>query len=144
MGRGARRLYRVSQGDEVDVHCAQYFVNSSLAPVLLFRRRRKSVADVLQGIGMHGFTQSRWDALLRYWGAVCRHSPCGPISTFIPGVIGFLLNCMASVRGVFDSLESLPNFTRKVVANQGGIMGCVGGPIGSGRIWGQALCLASA
>ena len=34
------RLYRVSQGDEVDVHCAQYFVHSSLSPVLLFRGRR--------------------------------------------------------------------------------------------------------
>ena len=40
------RLHRVlcSQGDEVDVHCAQYFVSSSLAPVLLFRGRLKSVA----------------------------------------------------------------------------------------------------
>ena len=32
------------------MHCAQYFVNSSLAPVVLFRRRLKSVADVLKGI----------------------------------------------------------------------------------------------
>ena len=79
--RGAGRLYRVNQSDEVDVHCAQYFVNSSLAPVLLFRRRLKSVADVLQGIRKHGFTQFRWDALLKYWGAVCRH---GPISTLHP------------------------------------------------------------
>ena len=68
----------MSQGDEVDVLSAQYFVNSSLAPVLLFRRRLKSVADVLQEIGKHGFTQ---DALLRKWGAVCRH---GPISTLHP------------------------------------------------------------
>ena len=44
------RLYRASQGDEVDVHCAQYFVNSSLSLVLLIRRRLKSVADVLKGI----------------------------------------------------------------------------------------------
>ena len=49
-GRGSSRLYRVSQGDEVDVYCAQYFVDSSLAPVVLFRRRLKSVADVLKGI----------------------------------------------------------------------------------------------
>ena len=48
------------------MHCAQYFVNSSLSPVLLFRRRLKSVADVLDGIRSKGFTQSRWDALLRY------------------------------------------------------------------------------
>ena len=36
--RGSSRLYRASLGDEVDVHCAQYFVNSSLAPAVLFRR----------------------------------------------------------------------------------------------------------
>ena len=35
-GTVSSKLYRVSQGEEVDVHCAQYFVNSSLAPVLLF------------------------------------------------------------------------------------------------------------
>ena len=39
--RGSSRLFRASQGDEVDVRCAQYFVNSSLAPVVLFRRRLK-------------------------------------------------------------------------------------------------------
>ena len=30
-------FFRAGQGDEVDVHCAQYFVNSSLALVVLFR-----------------------------------------------------------------------------------------------------------
>ena len=59
-------------GDKVDVHCAQFFVNSSLAPVVLFRRRLESVADVLKGIQSVGFTQTRWDALLGYWEAVCR------------------------------------------------------------------------
>ena len=66
------------------MHCAQYFVHSSLSPVLLFRRRLKSVADALKGIRSKGFTQSRWDALLRYWGAVCRHGPCGLISSLRP------------------------------------------------------------
>ena len=46
-GSSSSRLYRVSQGDEVDSNCAQFFVNSSLSLVLLFRRRLKSVADVL-------------------------------------------------------------------------------------------------
>ena len=76
---GSGRLYRASHGDEVDVHCAQYFLNSSLALVVLFCRRLKSVADVLKGISGKGFTQPRWDALLGYWEAVCRHGPCGPI-----------------------------------------------------------------
>ena len=83
-GTGSSRLYRTCQNDEVDKHCAQFFVNSSLSPVLLFRRRLKSVADVLKGIWSKGFTQSRLDALLRYWGAVCRHGPCGPISSLHP------------------------------------------------------------
>ena len=42
----------------VDRNCAQFFVNSSLSPVLLFRRRLKSVASVLKGIRDKGFTQS--------------------------------------------------------------------------------------
>ena len=78
-GKISSRLYRVGHGDEVDVHCAQYFVNSSFAPVLLFRRRLKSVADALTGIRSNGFTQSWWDPLLRYWDAVCRRGPCGSI-----------------------------------------------------------------
>ena len=66
------------------MHCAQYFVNSSLAPVVLFRRRLKSEADVLKSIRSKGFTQARWDALLRCWEAVCRHGPCGPVSSLHP------------------------------------------------------------
>ena len=54
--------------DEVDVRSAQHFVNSSLAPVLLFRWRLKSVADVLKGIRNRGFTQAGWEALLRFLG----------------------------------------------------------------------------
>ena len=46
-GAGSGRLYRVRRGDDLDVDSAQYFVNSSLSPVLFFRRRVKSVADVL-------------------------------------------------------------------------------------------------
>ena len=63
---GASRLYGVSHSDEVDVRSAQHFVNSSLARVLLFRRRLKPVADVLKGIRNHGFTQARWEALLSF------------------------------------------------------------------------------
>ena len=49
-GAGSGRLYTVSRGDDLDVESAQYYVNSSLSPVLLFRRSVKSVADVLKGI----------------------------------------------------------------------------------------------
>ena len=83
-GRGSGRLYRASHGDAVDVHCAQYFVNSSLAPVVLFRRRLKSVSDVLNGIRSRGFTQPGWGALLGFWEAPCRHGPSGPVSSLDP------------------------------------------------------------
>ena len=83
-GTASSRLYRFSHGDEINKHCAQYFVQSSLSPVLLFRLRLKSVADVLRGIRNKGFTQSRWDVLLGFWDAVCRHGPCGPFSSLHP------------------------------------------------------------
>ena len=105
-GKGSSRLYRVSQGDEVDCHCSQFFVHSSLSPVLLFRRRLKSVADVLKGIRSKGFSQSRWDALVRYWSAVCRHGPCGPLFLFNPWKTGFLLICMAFINGFLTRLMS--------------------------------------
>ena len=38
-----------------------YFVNSSPAPVILFRRRVKSVADVLSGVRQYGFSHGRWE-----------------------------------------------------------------------------------
>ena len=56
----------VSHSDEVDFRSAQHVVNSSLAPVLLFRGRFNSVADVLKGTRNHGFTQARWEALLGF------------------------------------------------------------------------------
>ena len=41
------------------MHCAQYFVNSSLAPVVLFFvGASKCVADVLKGIQEQGFLLS--------------------------------------------------------------------------------------
>ena len=102
-GSGSGRLYRVNQGD--DVHCVQYFVNSSLAPVVLFRRRLKSVADVLKGIRDKGITSSRWNALLSYWEAVCRHGPCGPVSSLEPWDRWFPPDLHGFFRWVFDSLE---------------------------------------
>ena len=108
--RGSSRLYWASHGDEVDVHCAQYFVNSSLVPVVLFRRRLKSVADGLKGIRGKGFTQSRWDALLGYWEAVCRHGPCGPISSLGPWDRWILPDLHGFYKWVFDSLEFLNDF----------------------------------
>ena len=116
-GTGSSRLYRVSHGDEVDVHCAQYFWNSSLSPVLIFRRRLKSVADVLKGIRNKGVNQSRWDALLMRWGAVCRHGPCGPTSSLHPWDSGVPPDLHGFFMWVFDSLELLNGFLKQVVVS---------------------------
>ena len=95
--------------------CSVLCVNSSLSPVVLFRRRLKCVADVLKDIRSKGFTQSRWDALLGYWEAVCRHGPFGPISSLCswdkwipPDLHGFY-------KWVFDSFGLLNDFLRRQV-----------------------------
>ena len=109
-GRSSSRLYRVCQDDDVDKHCAQFFENSSLSPVLLFRRRLQSVAGVLKGIREKGFTQSRWDALVKYWRAVCRHGPCGPISSLHPWDNWLPPDLHGFYRWVFDTIESVEWF----------------------------------
>ena len=78
----------------MDAEGAPFFVNSSLAPVCLFRRRLKSVADVLRSIKRHGYTQKG------YWSAVGRHGPCGPggfFQTRIGSESGFLIRSMFSM-----------------------------------------------
>ena len=100
------------------MHCAQYFVNSSLSPVLLFRKRLKSVADVVKGIRSKGFTQSRWDALFRYWSAVCLHGPCGPISSLHPWVDWIHPDLHGFYRWFFDSLELLNGILKQVVVSR--------------------------
>ena len=100
------------------MHCAQYFVHSSLSPVLLFRRRFLSVADVLKGIRSKGFTQTRWRALLRYWGAVCRQGPCGPISSLHPWDDWISPDIHGFYKWVFDPLEMLNGFFRQVVVSR--------------------------
>ena len=117
-GKSSSRLYRASQSDEVDGACAQFFVHSSLSPVLLFRRRLKSVAGVLKGIRDKGFTQSRWDALVGFWEAVCRYGPCGPISSLHPWDNWLLPDLHGFYKWVFDSIELLNCFLRQVVISR--------------------------
>ena len=52
------------------------FINSSLAPVLVFQRRL--------GIRTRGWTTARWQALTFRWAAVCRHGPVGDITWLEP------------------------------------------------------------
>ena len=117
-GTGSSSLHRACQGDEVDKHCAQFFISSSLSPVLLFRKRLKSVAHVLKGIRNKGFTQSRWDALLMRWGAVCRHGPGGPISSLHPWDDWIPPDIHGFYKWVFDSLEVLNGFLGQVVVSR--------------------------
>ena len=112
---GACRLYRVSHSDEVDIRSARHVVNSSLAPVLLFRGRLKSVADVLKGIRSRGFTQARWEALLRCWDDVCRHGLCGPICSLHPWDEWVLPDLHGFYKWVFDAFDLLNDFTKQVV-----------------------------
>ena len=117
-GTGSSRLYRVCQDDEVDKHCAQFFINSSLSPVLLFRRRVKSVADVLKGIRNKGFTQVSVECSIGVLGAVCRHGPCGPFSSLHPWDSGVPPDLHGFYKWVFDSLELLNDFLKQVVVSR--------------------------
>ena len=73
---------------------------------------------VLKGIRSKGFTQSRWDALIRYWDAVCRHGPCGPISSLHPWENWVPPDLHGFYKWVFDSLEVLNGFLRQVVVSR--------------------------
>ena len=61
-----------------------FFLNSSLAPVLLFRRSFVSVCNVLKGIRLHGFSEARVAALWCRWRAVVRMGPTGHVTSFEP------------------------------------------------------------
>ena len=72
---------------------------------------------------------SRWDALLGYWEAVCRHGPCGPTSSLHPWDNWIPPDLHGFYRWVFDSLEVLNCFLKQVVSR---------GNIGI-RLWGDWL-----
>ena len=114
-GSAAIKLHRVSQGDEVDASSAQYFGNSSLAPVLLIRRRMKSVADVLRGIRQHGFSHCWWDALCGRWNSVCEQPLVDPVRTLEPLIHWIHPDLHGFYKWVFDALGLLNDFVKQVV-----------------------------
>ena len=114
-GCGAGKLYRVSQGNEVDVASAQYFVNSSLAPVLLFRRRIKSVADVLKGVLQHGFSQGRWGCAARVWECCLLSGSLRPLRSLEPWAHWIPHALHGFYKWVFDALGLLHDFVGQVV-----------------------------
>ena len=62
--RAPGRLHGLAEADVIDGSSCRAFVNSSLAPAVLFRRRLRSVGDVLEGIRRNGFSTSWLQALI--------------------------------------------------------------------------------
>ena len=71
--------------------------------------------------GTRDFSSSRWSALVSYWEAVCRHGPCGPISSLEPGDRWIPPDLHGFFRWVLDSLELLNGFLQQVVVSRRGI-----------------------
>ena len=106
-GTGAGRLYRAGQGDVVDASSAQYFVNSSLAPVLLFRWRLKSVADVSKVLGSVGSLR-QGGMLFKGTGELCVvRALVVQCVTWSPRLVGFSRTFMASANGSLTLLGGL-------------------------------------
>ena len=74
-GRCHDRIHRTDRADEFDVTHSGFFLNSSLAPVLRFRRSFVSVCNVLKGIKLHGFSEARVAALWCRWRGGCPFRP---------------------------------------------------------------------
>ena len=64
--------------DEFGVTHSGFFVNSSLAPVLRFRRRFVFVCNVLEGIKLHGFSETRVNCFMASLAGCCSYGPYWP------------------------------------------------------------------
>ena len=53
-----------------------------------------------------------------FWGAVCRHGPCGPISSLRPWDVWIPPDLHGFYKWVFDSLEVLNGFLKQVVVSR--------------------------
>ena len=89
----------MNRADEFDVTHSGLFVNSSLAPVLRFRRRFVSVCNVLKGIKVHGFSDGRVTALWHRCRAVWALLALSPRLSL--GPIGSLLIFMGLKSGLW-------------------------------------------
>ena len=96
----------IAAGRYVDLALA-HSLGAGLAPDYTFK-----------GIRNNGLTQSRWDTLIRYWGVVCRHGPCGLISSLHPWDNWVPPDLHGFYRWVIDSLEVLNGFVRQVVISR--------------------------
>ena len=95
-----------------------FFLNSSLAPVLRFRRSFVSVCNVLKGIKIHGFSEARVAALWCRWRAVVRMGPTGPVTSFDPWTHWIPPDLHGFYKWAMDTLALLNEFVLKVVRNR--------------------------
>ena len=113
-GRAPGRIHRPARADPVDTANCLSFINSSLSPVVLFRRRLSSVGDVLKGVRKNGFSTSRWQALVLRWASVRRQGPTGPVLTLEPWRDWLPPDLHGFYAWVFDTLKVLDRFISQV------------------------------
>ena len=127
------RIYRMDRADDFDVTNSGFFVNSSLAPVLRFRRRFVSVSNVLEGIKLYGFTDTKSGCFFGTYGMLSlRWSPPALSPRLNLGPIGFLPTSMGFTSGPWTPWLSLMSLSRKSFIT-GRLPGCKLGPIGLGK-----------
>ena len=112
------RIYRTDHADEFDVTHSGFFINSSLAPVLRFRRRLKSIYKVLEGTRANGFSDTRMTALWDRWSAVTRMGPTGPITSFEPWTDWILPDLHGFCKWVLDACSLLNDFVTQVARDR--------------------------
>ena len=89
--------------------------NSSLAPMLRFRRRFRSVCNVFKGIKTKGVTDAGVTALRHRWAAVTRMGPTGPITSSEPSTDWIPPNLHGFCKWVVDACDILKRFVLDVV-----------------------------
>ena len=109
------RIYHVDRSDEFDVTHFGFFLNSSLAPVLRFRRSFVSICNVLKGIKQHGFSKA---ALELRWQAVVRLGPTGPVTSFEPWTSWIPPDLHGFYKCAMDTLALLDEFVLRVVRHR--------------------------
>ena len=117
-GHRRDRIYHVDGSDVFDVTHFGFFLNSSLAPVLRFRRGYVSVCNVLTGIRKHGFSEARVSALEQRWRAVVRSGPTGLITSFEPWTCWIPPDLHGFYKWAMDALAFLNEFVLQVVRHR--------------------------
>ena len=109
-GRCHDRVYHVDRSDEFDVTHFGFFLNSSLALVLRFRRSFVSVCNVLKGIKQHGFSEARVAALEHRWRAIVRLGPAGLVTSLDPWTHWIPPDLHGFYKWAMDTLARLNEF----------------------------------